>query len=337
MRWTVYVLRVMVVSVLLPSSAGAQGTETVVYFHHDAVGSVRMITDGTGQVVERFDHAPFGEPWPAPSPTEGPRFAWSEHDPVTGLNYLSARDLHSATGRFTAVDPGHVGGDIADPQSWNAYAYARNNPFRFVDPDGTDYEIRIFGGDPFTFVGSWAALNQFAAGFTLGNSTWGGDITNAQGVKVGTYWWVPSQDTFADAVRNAGGSFESRLVSRFGPMPTEGVLGASPFMPPIGRVATLAARTLRLLGPGTKLSAKIVGQLAGRGWTPKLVQRVIDRAVHTSPALNRATGNAATAYFDRTGAYVVRDNVTGEIVQVSNRLNPGAWRPDASIVSPFVP
>jgi hypothetical protein len=80
-----------------------------------------------------------------------------------------------------------------------------------------------------------------------------------------------------------------------------------------------------------------LNQLASRGWTPKLVQRVIDRPVHTSPAFSRATGNRATAYFDRSGAYVVRDNVTGEIVQVSNRLNPSAWKPDASITNPFVP
>src|SRR5437764_3859267 len=26
-----------------------------------------------------------------------------------------------------------------DPQRWNMYAYARNNPLRYVDPDGQDY------------------------------------------------------------------------------------------------------------------------------------------------------------------------------------------------------
>jgi hypothetical protein len=49
-------------------------------------------------------------------------------------------------GRFTTSDPDHIGGNTFDPQSWNAYAYARNNPFRFVDPNGTDYEVALRNG-----------------------------------------------------------------------------------------------------------------------------------------------------------------------------------------------
>jgi len=43
-------------------------------------------------------------------------------------------------------------------------------------------------------------------------------------------------------------------------------------------------------------------------------------------------GREPTAYFERSGAHVIRDNVTGEVVQISNRLNPSAWKPDSSIV-----
>jgi len=66
------------------------------------------------------------------------------------------------------------------------------------------------------------------------------------------------------------------------------------------------------------------------------VQSVIDRPAHTSPALNKATGNKATAFFDRKGAYVVRDNVTGDIVQISNRLDT-QWVPDPTIINPYNP
>jgi RHS repeat-associated protein len=52
------------------------------------------------------------------------------------MDYFGARYYQSQTGRFTTVDPGHVGGDLLAPQSWNGYAYANNNPLRFLDPSG---------------------------------------------------------------------------------------------------------------------------------------------------------------------------------------------------------
>ena len=30
---------------------------------------------------------------------------------------------------------------IQDPQSWNLYAYVRNNPLRYVDPSGNEVEL----------------------------------------------------------------------------------------------------------------------------------------------------------------------------------------------------
>ena len=41
-------------------------------------------------------------------------------------------------GRFLSVDPENADADPAFPQTWNAYAYVRNNPLVMVDPDGRD-------------------------------------------------------------------------------------------------------------------------------------------------------------------------------------------------------
>lgn len=117
-------------------TASAQTSEVVTYYHTDAIGSVRMITDANGQVVERLDYLPFGEEWQAPPSAEHRLFANTERDRETGFDYFGARYYASGNGRFTNVDPGHVNGDIYDPQSWNAYAYARSNPLRFIDPFG---------------------------------------------------------------------------------------------------------------------------------------------------------------------------------------------------------
>ena len=47
-------------------------------------------------------------------------------------------------------------------------------------------------------------------------------------------------------------------------------------------------------------------------------------------AIKKATGNAATAYFTSSGAYVVIDNITKEIIQISNRYDPN-WIIDSTI------
>src|SRR5262249_2331683 len=52
---------------------------------------------------------------------------------------------HNSTylGRFMSVDP--VGGNPTDPQSWNGYAYVRNNPINLIDPTGMDGTVCLQG------------------------------------------------------------------------------------------------------------------------------------------------------------------------------------------------
>ena len=44
----------------------------------------------------------------------------------------------SPVGRFTTPDPLMASAHASNPQSWNRYSYALNNPLRYVDPDGLD-------------------------------------------------------------------------------------------------------------------------------------------------------------------------------------------------------
>jgi RHS repeat-associated protein len=57
-------------------------------------------------------------------------------DSETGMDFFPKRYYASAVGRFTSPDPMNLGADLLDPQSWNAYAYVRNNPLALVDPMG---------------------------------------------------------------------------------------------------------------------------------------------------------------------------------------------------------
>jgi RHS repeat-associated protein len=128
----------------LPVGAQAQ-TDTVTYYHTDAIGSVRMVTDAAGAVVARYDFQPFGlllDQTPPP-PAERRQFAGKERDSETGFDYFGARYYTSKSGRFTTVDP-QLGIEqaVVNPQRWNRYAYVSNNPLRKVDPTG-GYEIDV--------------------------------------------------------------------------------------------------------------------------------------------------------------------------------------------------
>jgi hypothetical protein len=93
-----------------------------------------------------------------------------------------------------------------------------------------------------------------------------------------------------------------------------------------------AESATKLLGPGTSFGAKIEGQLAGRGWTKDLVQSAIDKPARTVPWRDTRhlpsggrMNDPATAYYSQRGGYVVRNDRTGDIIQVSNRTDPG-WK-----------
>jgi len=80
-----------------------------------------------------------------PTAARGLTFRSDQCAEATGLDYFGARYLSAAQGRFTSPDPHNEGAQLVDPQSWNMYSYVRNNPLRYVDPDGQDYHVCIDG------------------------------------------------------------------------------------------------------------------------------------------------------------------------------------------------
>jgi RHS repeat-associated protein len=75
------------------------------------------------------------------------KFDAYERDAETGLDFAQARYYGSVQGRFTSPDPLNPIFEyhgmafvawLAEPQRWNRYAFALNNPLRYVDQDGED-------------------------------------------------------------------------------------------------------------------------------------------------------------------------------------------------------
>ncbi len=134
------------VEAVVPAVAGegwgvATVADEVTYYHLDALGSVRAVSDQAGQVVARHDYRAFGEEVTTGPGVDARRFTGKERDAESGLDYFGARYYRADIGRFTTIDPVYTWQEnLVDPQRWNRYAYVRNNPLRWVDPDGRWFE-----------------------------------------------------------------------------------------------------------------------------------------------------------------------------------------------------
>lgn len=116
------------------------------YYIPDHLGSAQLLTGADGAVIEETAYYPYGETrnifagvGAAATLPGHYGFSQKERDAESGLHYFEARYLASQLARFTRVDPvveALPDEAIADPQLLNAYAYARNNPIAYTDPDG---------------------------------------------------------------------------------------------------------------------------------------------------------------------------------------------------------
>lgn len=90
----------------------------------------------------------------------------------------------------------------------------------------------------------------------------------------------------------------------------------------LGIEAIQAARAARAAAAAeaavdvTNLSAKIVRQMGTRGWT---TQEILDtvKGGKAFDVVNKATGGPATEYVSSSGKFVVVDNATKQVIQVS--------------------
>ena len=127
---------VLTTLVLLCSMQGVQASEIVTYYHNDALGSPVAATDSAGTVLWSETYEPYGSriTQDAASEDEEQWFTGKQEESVLGLQYYGARWYDPSIGRFISMDP--EGFNEGNFQSFNRYAYANNNPYRYVDPNG---------------------------------------------------------------------------------------------------------------------------------------------------------------------------------------------------------
>jgi RHS repeat-associated protein len=79
---------------------------------------------------------PFGDGYQASGTDDDPyHFATLDQD-NTGAEHAQAREDSNTAGRWMSPDP-YVGSyDATNPQSFDRYTYAANNPLSLIDPTG---------------------------------------------------------------------------------------------------------------------------------------------------------------------------------------------------------
>ena len=145
----------VVLSLLLTTEAGRASVdeyEEIVFYHADALGSPVVATDINGDVIWREEYTPYGsrlrhesrETECSVSSCTPVDSLWDEkqwftgklEETRTGIQYFGARWYEPELGRFLSVDP--VTFKEGNVFSFNRYAYANNNPYKYVDPDGRE-------------------------------------------------------------------------------------------------------------------------------------------------------------------------------------------------------
>jgi RHS repeat-associated protein len=176
-----------------PPPSPAPATKFVnAYRHLDHLGSLRIARGDSGAVEagvsSALDLYPYGTPFAASAAESSRQFTGHERDEATGQDYMLARYQGTGLARFLSTDPGDDT-DTEVPLSWNKYTYVRDNPLKFLDPDGKATELHskvsTYPVAGKTATEAWANAKAANSDGFPGHTTWSMAITSLESVEAG--------------------------------------------------------------------------------------------------------------------------------------------------------
>jgi RHS repeat-associated protein len=142
---------------------------TISYFIQDHLGTTLGFTDASGSVSSSLVYDSFGN---LTSGSASTRYTYTarEIDSGTGLIYYRARWYDPQVGRFVQEDP------LGLAEGINFYSYVKNDPIRFMDPEGLARCNRLLGalGGALLGAGAGGVIGEGAmalAGGAVGTAT----------------------------------------------------------------------------------------------------------------------------------------------------------------------
>ncbi len=269
------------------------------------------------------------------------RCTGKERDAESGLDNFGARYYGSNMGRFMSPDD-DSDQESSDPQSWNLYAYVRNNPLTNTDPDGHDCVVQqrvdahhetvsVTSGDcagkgrgsgqSATYVPGTVTPGSISAGadghsIDIGYTSYGGESSGVENSSSAPAFDHPGIDGPANAaifgqIGNQGmGAVkwfgEQMVLNVAGGLAGHGVgLGFEALQ------ATRAARAAQAIAIAERVTQHAFGKHAGefnnisRNEFQSLVQETV-----ANPSEVRSLSNGRTAYWSDSQQMMVIENST---------------------------
>jgi len=328
----------------------------------DMHGDVRELRDSAGNAFARFSYDAYGNirseqtfatalisaslavQITAAQPLRYAGYVW---DAETGLYYCSARYYDPSVAAFISKDPIKAGGEKS------AYGYCAGDPVNGVDPSGlmswadvqrADREAyQLSQGRPIIPAAAQQEANRLGEGLYASHTAHTLSVSKAG--SSGPYYCAICGRYFDIYGQVACGEIPAGLVD---PDPDLNkhlseaklcfaggclCLGGYFLLPYVAqRASEVASQVEPVFGSSTKSAEYLADQMATRGWTESSVTELVNNAYQVGDTINRATQTPATAYFAKDGSYVVIDNATKAVVQVSKIGDPN-WAVDSGITN----
>ncbi len=288
----------------LPAGVRVKNMEAE-YIHKDHLGSPVAATDEAGIIKWRQLHQPYGmRTVNAANNQDNEGFTGHIDDTASGLTYMQARYYDPLSGRFLSNDP--VGfADTGNPQMFNRYSYALNDPVNNIDPDGRmSNPLSGFraNGDRDPIAQGCSGCGARVAGAVADFTPVVGDIKgfadaianpSAINIAAAVVGVVPVVgDVAGKAIKGAANTRKGATVGRR------------------GESHTAAGNNQATEIGGREFSGHALDRMQEAGMTPSVVEDTIANGTATA-----GTGaRAGTTKFETGQAMAVTDDATGRVI-----------------------
>jgi len=296
-------------------SVGMTTDGVMSYFLTDHLGSIVAVTDNAGTLISETRYMPFGEVRTDVGTISETNYGYTNQEVVSyiKLMFFKSRWYSPELGRF--VSPDSIVPDPTNSQSWNRYSYVNNRPMILTDPSGH--------------------MPAEGCGEDGKNACHASDLEIAENAqKIAILNYDPSGQKQKENSKKVEKAIE--IIETVGGIiyePLDWMVTAEHCI--TGECSPWYGLALLPLIPASLgrhiddivslIPAKKLMQFTKRGWSFADIEDVLNNPAlkRADPSIvNRTNGNPVTYFYRSDGYYIVQDDITGQIIQVSDTLDP---------------